>query len=699
MFSRELGQQGWDYTRSDKAVDCAEPGYTAEGDMRIVVTGATGSIGLRLTEVLAEKHDVIGVVRSMPPVSSEESRVRYVSYAHRASLVDSLEHADVVVHAAINWRPKGQRLDTANLELTKDILDLSLSGSCKLFVFFSSMVVYSGTLPDGESGYREDQECPVTKHLDAYSRLKIHSERMVIEACERAKVPYLILRPTAVLGPGLTWTRGSIWAARRLGLGIKGRTMNLIDVEDLCRYVDRLIDLRPANEIVNIGGVNYPTEKFFGRAGEYVGREMHFLSGFALALFARMLPSSLWLLKTDINVDCRKLQQITGIQPSYRLEDMFRSDPLMDARGDSLATLKSIQASRVPYKAYGLGYSLALTPVRDLRREKRVEMAPYRGIVALHGDLVTVKAGTLLSEITRFLDQVDLTLATLPEFSGITAGACFFVDVHGSSNEYFALRDLIQEVKYLDSSGNTLSVSRDDPEWDRLREKDSGVFLTELTFRCEQSGFLTNRLEFRDEDVLEDYILTKHRENLSTTVQWYPSHHKCLIYNINRTDVAPEVYAPAGVLYRHLPYPWLRLFFRWRMRGAGTQYGRYAEILGNWSDLPLRKVWHRLPPRRRQGVVFSVEMCLPIEDGARLASTLKQQFNNGNAWLPKRGSIGFRFSYRKSQQAEKPEGFVWVEFVWNEAAVLDRLVAVARRASEHEITFHQGKYVPSTASL
>ena len=68
----------------------------------------------------------------------------------------------------------------------------------------------------------------------------------------------------------------------------------------------------------------------------------------------------------------------------------------------------------------------------------------------------------------------DLTLATLPEFAGVSAGACFFTEVHGSSAEYVSMYDLIEQIGYVDAGGAE-TISRRHAGWEEMRRLSSGL--------------------------------------------------------------------------------------------------------------------------------------------------------------------------------------------------------------------------------
>ncbi|MGE0228138.1 MAG: NAD-dependent epimerase/dehydratase family protein [Dehalococcoidia bacterium] len=653
--------------------------------MRVVVAGALGGIGQHLVAKLQGEHEVTGVVRSLPSRSASRSRTQYVASSDRDALRDCLQSADVIIHAALDPRKHGRALVRTNNAFTRELLELSKGGTARIFVYFSSWVVYSGT-PQGPEGYRENDRVETDGKLDSYTRLKLLDERTVRDSCGSSGIGYLILRPTVVVGPGMDgYGRG----AARLPIGVAGGTLNLIHVNDLCETVDRLIEHGVVNEVFNLGGDDFPSEDFFVAAGRAAGTRMRFPS--LVQRSKRVFPSTLWFLKSEVRLRSERVRDTTGFVPERSLDELVAPDPLRDGEADSLDTMRRIRESGVSFKAYGAGYAAVLSPLRRVELERRIRLIPHRGIVSLHGDVVTVKSGTRLSEITDVLDKADLTLATMPEFMGATAGACFFVDIHGSSNEYFSVADLILEVKYLDSNGDERTAKRGDSDWDALRRRDDRFFLTEVTFQCERSGYLTKRIEFLDDEELTSYLAQEHRKNLSTVIQWFPHYGIFMVHHINRADSPPPNAARPTGTARAMPYRFVRWVYAARLRGKDTLYGRHAAILGSFRrarGIELKDSRRRNPP------VYDTEICVTLEDAGHLVNVVRASQRRRGSPFGRRDSIGVRFSYRATDDGGK-SGYVWLEQASRRREAVEQFADLVAAVASEGVRFHQGKYVPA----
>lgn len=198
--------------------------------MKTLVTGSTGFIGGHLTRALvAAGREVRCLVRPFSDTSSllDTPAIELVcaDLEDGESIRTCLRDVDVVYHVAVDYsRP--------SVEPVRALTEGARTAKLRRFVFVSSIAV---TGP-ADGGQAVTEETPCAPRND-YARAKVAGEEAVREAHARDGLPAVILRPTAVYGPGevnfwLPLFRGV--AGGRLPLfGDGSNRLNLCFVENL----------------------------------------------------------------------------------------------------------------------------------------------------------------------------------------------------------------------------------------------------------------------------------------------------------------------------------------------------------------------------------------------------------------------------------------------------------------------------------
>jgi nucleoside-diphosphate-sugar epimerase len=172
--------------------------------MNILVTGASGLIGLALSRALvARGYSVRAVVRGAGAPSEDSPGLHRVAVEDIAGEIDRralLEGIDVVVHlAAIAHRAAADAYEIrrVNVEGTARLADAA-SGSVRRFVFLSSVKVHGEDSGDG--AYTETDP---TLPEDAYGRSKLEAEHVLADLAARSGMEIVFVRPPLVYGPGV----------------------------------------------------------------------------------------------------------------------------------------------------------------------------------------------------------------------------------------------------------------------------------------------------------------------------------------------------------------------------------------------------------------------------------------------------------------------------------------------------------------
>lgn len=650
--------------------------------MKVCIIGAGGGIGQRLVGTFAKRHKVIGVYRSLSSAPGR-SDIEPVRYADQAALTHHIGAAQVVVHAALNSRARGQAFIAENRAITENLLALLNPGNCRLFVYFSSQVVYSAYTPE-DGRYSERDAIRVSEPIDSYTKLKIADEARVIEGCTAAGIPYLIVRPTVVMGPGMQWSSGIVAAMRKAPVGLRHRTMNVVHVDDLSDDLLTLVERGAHNEIYNLGDLDVATDDYFSCAGDIAGRRIWFLPDGLLRAASRFIPSTLWFLRQDVRIDCSKIKRVSRRERSRPLRDYFPASSWR-VNGDSLEIIARIARQKQPFRVQGQGYSIWFN---DSNGASRLSLARYSGVTDLAGDLVTVKSGTPLSSVLDFLDRHGLTLATLPEFAGVSAGACFFTEVHGSSAEYVSMYDLIERIGYVDADGIEKFSARD-PAWEEMRRMTAGLIVTQVTFRCVKLRQYSNRIEWRPDRELEAYVAGKARDNISTTVQWYPNRRQLLVYNVNEALQREHGDALPFLPFRGLPYRLQRFLITLRMRGKARIVGKSYEILAPWKAIPMRPLVGRMLMGLKSRLK-NMEVCVPSQFAPEFVARLRDAITSGAISMARDQGVGVRFT----AHPQTDRSFAWIETTSQNVEQLHKILRLAREVCGAQYWLHKGKYVP-----
>lgn len=208
---------------------------------RILVTGATGFIGGHLARRLhAEGAHVLALERT--PGKGEHLAKSGIEIV-RGDVTDSSQmeallrqNVQVVMHIAawLSGRPL-RNYQRINVEATRQLAQLSASVGVERFVFTSSIAVYG---PHGDANV--DETTVLKPYGNPYGDTKIRAEAALHEVGLRANLPFVIVRPGMVYGPGSrSWTvRLALWARRGLTPLIDGGRGTAYPV-----YIDNLVDL------------------------------------------------------------------------------------------------------------------------------------------------------------------------------------------------------------------------------------------------------------------------------------------------------------------------------------------------------------------------------------------------------------------------------------------------------------------------
>lgn len=226
-----------------------QPISVGAGAVKTLVTGATGSIGGRVIELLhlSGNRIPIAAIRqwgTAARIGRLPVEIRKLDLMNPESIDQALEDVSEIVHCA-----KGT--PEVTVEGTRHLLAAAERHSIRRIVHMSTAEVYgnvSGTI---------DESAPLQYTGDEYNRMKVDAEKICWEYIEKG-LPIAILRPSIVYGPF-----SKNWSTRFAKLLIAGKwgiyekygqgKCNLIYVDDLVQAITLALQVdRAAGNAFNI---------------------------------------------------------------------------------------------------------------------------------------------------------------------------------------------------------------------------------------------------------------------------------------------------------------------------------------------------------------------------------------------------------------------------------------------------------------
>ena len=205
-------------------------------DGKILITGASGFIGSRLRdELLASGSDVVAIRRPGSPAATTGRSVE-ADYAQVPDLerIIGEEKPDYVLHVAgVTKGNSYEDFRLGNVMPTRNLLTAVCREhpDTKRFVLVSSLSSYG---PSATSAPHREENPP--RPIEYYGQSKLEAERVVEE--ESANVPWTIVRPSGVYGPGDVDYFNLFKSAMRgwnVFFGNRNRCMSIIYVDDCVR--------------------------------------------------------------------------------------------------------------------------------------------------------------------------------------------------------------------------------------------------------------------------------------------------------------------------------------------------------------------------------------------------------------------------------------------------------------------------------
>ena len=217
--------------------------------MNILVTGGTGTVGIRLVNLLSKKNRIFVLTRK--DMKNKEN-VYYLNanLCNKESLVNTdISGIDIVYHLAANMDENDKNMYDENIESTKNIIELCKKANIKQIIFMSS----SGVL--GETKSAAEENFPYNP-LTTYEKSKMECELLT----KNSGLIYTIIRASIIIAPNNIWK--TIIGAAKKGFPIIGSGKNKFHLT----YVDDVVSLlllvknndRAKNQIFHVATKDTP---------------------------------------------------------------------------------------------------------------------------------------------------------------------------------------------------------------------------------------------------------------------------------------------------------------------------------------------------------------------------------------------------------------------------------------------------------
>jgi nucleoside-diphosphate-sugar epimerase len=213
-------------------------GYIIGKNDLILITGASGFIGSRVVQSLlnldfrnlrcfVRPTTSAGKVEELSSIRRDGVRVEVVrgNLLSREDCAAATRNVAVIIHlAAARGEKSFPDAYMNSVVTTRNLLDsCACSGSLQRFVSISSFAVYSNMRK--RQWRLLDESCPVEENPetrgDAYCFAKVKQDEIVAEYGKKRGIPYVIVRPGYVFGPGNEGITG------RVGIGTFGLFLHL----------------------------------------------------------------------------------------------------------------------------------------------------------------------------------------------------------------------------------------------------------------------------------------------------------------------------------------------------------------------------------------------------------------------------------------------------------------------------------------
>ena len=310
--------------------------------MNILLTGATGFVGQKLTDALLEQTDAALRLAVRKRIAGD--------FSHRVAVTtiddisanthwqDLLSDCQVVIHAAARVHVMQEHADDplaayreTNVAGTLNLARQAATQGVKRFIYLSSIKVNGELTPNGKPFNAEDKALPQCP----YSISKHEAEQGLLALAEETGMDVVIIRPVLVYGPGVKGNFRTMmeWLEKGIPLPL-GRVHNkrsFVSVDNLVDLMITCIDHpRAANQIFLVSdGEDLSTTVLLRKLRRLLDKRMVLLPipVWVLNSVSKLLGKQVYAerLCGSLQVDIGKARELLGWQPVASVDDVLQS--------------------------------------------------------------------------------------------------------------------------------------------------------------------------------------------------------------------------------------------------------------------------------------------------------------------------------------------------------------------------------------
>jgi predicted dehydrogenase/nucleoside-diphosphate-sugar epimerase len=247
---------------------------------KVLVTGATGYVGLQVIEQLVKDgYAVRAFVRGLSRTEALERlgvELAYGDVRDLESFSRAAKGADIVVHLAAGLRGTSGFILDSCVQGAKNLAEAAHGAGLKRVIYMSSMAVYDyAALHDSDSLTEETPLEPCPKLRGTYSLAKRMAEDIALSHLHDVSPSWTILRPSVIVGKGhdifgpVGFKIGNVLIC----LGSPRKRLRLIHVEDVGIAISKIVQNN--NTSAQILVISHPDPLTMGEYIDGYIREKH----------------------------------------------------------------------------------------------------------------------------------------------------------------------------------------------------------------------------------------------------------------------------------------------------------------------------------------------------------------------------------------------------------------------------------------